>query len=194
MAPSHGFRLRRSGRLVDSGSTELESALSVHSVLSLRHILAFVRCELESPLVPSLTAALLGWLPSGLAISSLPLFSRLWMVLSWSHLMSLSSVSDRLVVVPRQFIGSGVCSPASTICPPSHVMKQRSFGFSASISLRVFTMRSSFRVESVSVLDRNEGSSSTFLVFGRSLRDEVTLTGRVFLRPRSERRLFAYLP
>ena len=40
MAPSHGFRLHRSGRLVDSGS-ELESAQSVHSVLSLHHILAF---------------------------------------------------------------------------------------------------------------------------------------------------------
>ena len=60
MAPSHGFRLRQSGRLVDSGSSELESGQSVHSVLSLHHILAFVRCELESPLVPSLTAALLG--------------------------------------------------------------------------------------------------------------------------------------
>ena len=36
-----------------------------------------------------------------------------------------------------------------------------------------------FRVESVSVLDRDEGSSSTFLVFGWGLRDEVTLTGRV---------------
>ena len=57
MAPSHGFRLRRSGRLVASGSSELGAAQSVHSVFSLRHILAFVRCELESPLVPSLTAA-----------------------------------------------------------------------------------------------------------------------------------------
>ena len=33
MAPSHGFRLHRSGRLVASGSSELESAQSVHSVL-----------------------------------------------------------------------------------------------------------------------------------------------------------------
>ena len=63
MAPSHGFRLRRSGRLVASGSSELGAAPSVHSVLSLRHILAFVRCELESPLVPSLTAARLGLWP-----------------------------------------------------------------------------------------------------------------------------------
>ena len=103
-------------------------------------------------------------------------------------------MGDRLMVVPRQLIGSGVCSPASTICPPSRVRKQRSFGFSASISLRVFAMRSPFRVESVSVLDRNEGSSYTFLVFGRRLRDEVNLTGRVFLRPRLEQRLFAHLP
>ena len=59
MAPSHRFRLRQSGRLVASGSSVLGAAQLVHSVLSLRHILAFVRCELESPLVPSLTAALL---------------------------------------------------------------------------------------------------------------------------------------
>ena len=132
MAPSHGFRLRWSGRLVASGSLELGAAQSVHSVLLLCHILAFVRCELESPLVPSLTAALLGLLPSGLAIASLPLVSRSWTGLCWSHLMSLSSVSDRFVVLPRQLVGSGVCSPASTNCPPSNVMKQRSFGFSAS--------------------------------------------------------------
>ena len=56
------------------------------------------------PFVPSLPAALLGLLPSGLAIASLPLVSRPWTVLSWSHLMSLSSGSDRLVVVPRQLI------------------------------------------------------------------------------------------
>ena len=50
VAPSHGFRLRRSGRLVASGSAELETAQSFHSVHSLRHILAFVRYELGSPL------------------------------------------------------------------------------------------------------------------------------------------------
>ena len=133
MAPSHGFRLRRSGQLVDSGSSEQESAQSVRSFLSLHHILVFVRSELESTLVPSLTAALLGWLPSGLAIASLPLVSRPWTVLSWPHLMSLSSVVGRLVVVPRQLLGSGVCSPASTICPPYSFMKQRPFGFSASV-------------------------------------------------------------
>ena len=98
------------------------------------------------------------------------------------------------VVLPRQLVGSGVCSPASPICPTSSVMKRSSFGLSASVSCQVFVMRSPFRVESVSVLDRNVDSSSTFLVFGWSLRDEVTLLGRVCLRSRSERRLFAHLP
>ena len=60
MTPSHGFRLRRSGHLVAYGSAELVSAQSFHSVRSLRHFLAFVRCELGSSLVPSLVAALLG--------------------------------------------------------------------------------------------------------------------------------------
>ena len=140
-----------------------------------------LRCSLASCLV-------------ALPFASLPLVSRPWTVLSWSHLMSLSSVSDRFVVVPRQLVGLGGCSPASPNCPPSLVRKQRSFGFSASLSLRVFAMRSPFRVESVSVLDRNDGSYYTFLVFGRSLRNEVALTGRVFLRSRSERRLFEHLP
>ena len=55
-----GFELRRSGRLVASGSEELDSTQSFHSVCSLRHILAFCR-ELGPPLVPSPVAALLGW-------------------------------------------------------------------------------------------------------------------------------------
>ena len=41
-------------------------------------------------------------------------------------------------------------------------------------------MRSTCQVGSVSVLDRNEGSYYTFLVFGRSLRNGVTLLGWVF--------------
>ena len=94
VAPSHGFRLRQSGRLVASGSSELGAAQSVHSVLSLRHILAFVPCKLESPLVLSLTAARLGLWPCGLAIAALPLVSCPWTGLCWSHLTSLSSVSD----------------------------------------------------------------------------------------------------
>ena len=48
-----------------------------------------------------------------------------------------------------------------------------SFGFSASLSRQVFAMWSPFRIKSVSVLVRSEGSSSAFLVFGWSLRDEV---------------------
>ena len=49
MAPSPGFDFTGLGRLVASGSSELGATLSVLSVLSPRHILAFVRCELESP-------------------------------------------------------------------------------------------------------------------------------------------------
>ena len=54
-------------------------------------------------------------------------------------------------------------------------MKRSSFGLSASVSRQIFAMRSPCRVESVSILDRNEDSSSNFLLFGWSLRDEVTL-------------------
>ena len=46
VAPSPGFDF--SG-LVASGSSELEAAQPVHSVLSLRRILPFVRCGLQSP-------------------------------------------------------------------------------------------------------------------------------------------------
>ena len=49
MAPSNGFRLRRSGRLVASGSSELEAAQSFHSVLSLHHILAFCAMRVGVP-------------------------------------------------------------------------------------------------------------------------------------------------
>ena len=117
---------------------------------------------------------------AALPFASLPLVTRPWTVLSWSHLLSLSSVSDCFVVVPRQLVGLGGCSPASPNCPPSRVRRQRSFGFSATLSLRVFAMRSPCRVESVSVLDRNEGSYYTFLVFSRSFHDEVTLRVEYF--------------
>ena len=82
-------------------------------------------------------------------------------------------MSDRLVVVPRQLLGSGVCSPASTICPPSRIFE------AAFLRVLCFDIAPSLRDEVtlpgrvLSVLDRNEGSSSTFLVFGRCLRDEV---------------------
>ena len=130
----------------------LRSLVSSHSGV-------FVRCELGPPLFPrSLRRSLASCLVA-LPFASLPLVSRPWTVLCWSHLMSLSSVGDRFVVVPRQLCGLEGCSPASPNCPPSRVRKQRSFGFSASLSLRVFAMRSPYWVESVSVLDRNEGSS-----------------------------------
>ena len=191
MAPSHGFRLRRSGRLVVSAPQSRNPPSQ--SGPSSRFVTFWRLCDASwsPPLFPrSLQRPLAR--PSGLAIATLPLVSRPWTVLRWPHLMSLSSVVDRLMVVPSQLIGSGVCSPASTICPPSSFMKQHPFGFSASISLRVFAIRSPFRVESFSDLDRNEDSSRTFprgLV--PSLRDGVTLIGSccVFLRTRSERRL-----
>ena len=74
-----------------------------------------------------------------------------------------SSVESQLceclfVVLPCQLVGSGVYSPASPICPTSSVLKRSSFGISAS----VFAMGSPFRVESVSVLDRNKDSLCTF--------------------------------
>ena len=105
MAPSPGFDFTG---LVVSGSSELGDAQSVLSVLSLRHILAFVRCELESPLVSSLTAAHLGLWPYGLAIAAFPLVSRLWTGLCWSHLLSLSSVSVRSWCYHASWLAQGV--------------------------------------------------------------------------------------
>ena len=180
MAPSPGFDFTS---LVASGSLELGAAQSVLSVLSLRHILAFVRCELESPLVSSLTAARLGLWPYGLAIAAFPLVSRPWTGLCWSHLLSLSSVSVRSWFYHASWLAQG-CIP---LLRPFALFLLR-------FSRQVFAMGSPFRVESVSVLDRNEDSSSTFLVFGWSLRDGVTLSGRFCLRSRLERRLFAHLP
>ena len=102
-------------------------------------------------------------------------------------------MSDCFVVLPCQLVGSGVCSPASTICPTSSVVKRSSFGLSALVSHQVFAMRSPSgsslsqssigtktlpppswclvgvfamspcRVEFVSGLDRNVDYSRTFL-------------------------------
>ena len=63
-------------------------------------------------------------LPAGLASMDGPLL--------------VSSVESQLcecpfVVLPRQLVGSGVCSPASPICPTSSVLKRSSFGISASV-------------------------------------------------------------
>ena len=132
VAPSPGFDF--SG-LVASGSSELEAAQPVHSVLSLRRILAFVRCGLQSPLVSSLTAARFGFWPYGLAIAALPLVSRPWTGLCWSHLLSLSSQSS---------IGT------KSLPPPSWCL------------VGVFAMGSPCRVGVVPDLDRNEDSLRTF--------------------------------
>ena len=99
------------------------------------------------------------------------------------------------LVVPRQMIGPEVCSPASTICPPSSFMKQRSFGFSASIyrseSLRRGHPSGSSLAQSL-IATTALPTPSWCLVM--SLCDEITLRGRTFLRPRSKRRLFSHLP
>ena len=161
VAPSPGFDF--TGRLVASGSSELGAAQSVLSVLSLRRILAFVRCELQSP--PCFLASCgTPWLMA-LRSSHCRITAGL---ASMDRPLLVSSVESQLceclfVVLPRQLVGSGVYSPASPICPTSSVLKRSSFGISAS-------------------------------VFASSLRDGVTLPGRVCLSPRSERSLFLHLP
>ena len=115
-----------------------------------------------SPLVSSLSAEHFGLWPYGLAIAALPLVSRPWTCLCWSHLLSLSSGgSVRGYTAPVGWL-RGVF-PCFAYCPTSSVLKRSSFGFSASS-------------------------------FALSLRDGVTLPGRVCLSPRSERRLFLHLP
>ena len=154
--------LHRSGRLVASGSSELEAALPVHSVCSLRRSLALVRADASLPLVSSLSAEHFGLWPYGLAIAALPLVSRPWTGLCWSHLLSLSSGgSVRGCTAPVGWL-RGVF-PCFAYCLTSSVLKRSSFGFFASS-------------------------------FALSLRDEVTLPGRVCLSPQSERRLFLHLP
>ena len=116
----------------------------------------------QSPLVSSLSAVHFGLWPYGLAIAALPLVSRPWTGLCWSHLLSLSSGgSVRGYTAPVGWL-RGVF-PCFAYCPSSSVLKRSSFGFSAS-------------------------------GFALSLRDGVTLPGRVCLSPRSERRLFLHLP
>ena len=115
-----------------------------------------------STLVSSLSAEHFGLWPCGLAIAALPLVSRPWTGLCWSHLLSLSSGgSVRGYTAPVGWL-RGVF-PCFAYCPTSSVLMRSSFGFSASC-------------------------------FALSLRDGVTLPGRVCLSPRSERRLFLHLP
>ena len=133
--------------------------MSVHSVRSRRRSLALVRVEDSLPLVSSLSAEHFGLWPYGLAIAALPLVSRPWTGLCWSHLLSLSSGgSIRGYTAPVGWL-RGVFA----YCPTSSVLERSSFGFSASS-------------------------------FALSLRDGVTLPGRVCLSPRSDRRLFLQLP
>ena len=114
------------------------------------------------PLVSSLIAAPFGLSPYGLAIAALPLVSRPWTGLCWSHLLSLSSGgSVRGYTAPVGWLRGAF--PCFAYCPTSSVLKWSSFGFSASS-------------------------------FAPSLRDGVTLPGRVCLSPRSERSLFLHLP
>ena len=136
--------------------------MPVHSVCSLRRSLALVRADDSLHLVSSLSAEHFGLWPYGLAIAALPLVSRPWTCLCWSHLLSLSSGgSVRGYTAPVGWL-RGV-SPCFAYCPTASVLKRSSFGFSASS-------------------------------FALSLRDGVTLPGRVCLSPRSERRLFLHLP
>ena len=120
-----------------------------------------MRADDSLHLVSSLSAHFGLW-PYGLAIAALPLVSRPWTCLCWSHLLSLSSGgSVRGYTAPVGWL-RGVF-PCSAYCPTSCVLKRSSFGFSASS-------------------------------FALSLRDGVTLPGRVCLSPRSELRLFLHLP
>ena len=136
--------------------------MPVHSVRSLRRFLVLVRAADSFHLVSSLSAEHFGLWPYGLAIAALPLVSRPWTCLCWSHLLSLSSGgSVRGYTAPVGWL-RGV-SPCFTYCPTASVLMRSSFGFSASS-------------------------------FALSLRDGVTLPGRVCLSPRSERRLFLHLP
>ena len=157
--PSLGFDCTG---LVASGSSELEAALPVHSVRSLRRSLALVSADDSLHLVSSLSAEHFGLWPYGLAIAALPLVSRPWTCLCWSHLLSLSSGGSVRGYTASVGWLRGVF-PCFAYCPTFCVLKRSSFEFSASS-------------------------------FALSLRDGVTLLGRVCLSPRSERGLFLHLP
>ena len=93
------------------------------STLFARFVTFWRLCDasLGPPLFPHSLRRFLASCLATLPFASLPLVSHPWTVLSWSHLLSLSSVSDRLVVVQRQLVGLGGCSPASPNCPPFRV-------------------------------------------------------------------------
>ena len=97
-----------------------------------------MRADDSLHLVSSLSAEHFGLWPYGLAIAALPLVSRPWTCLCWSHLLSLSSGgSVRGYTAPVGWL-RGVF-PCFAYCPTSSVLKRSSFGFSASsfaLSLR----------------------------------------------------------
>ena len=87
--------------------------------------------DCSHPLVSSLIAARFGLRPYGLAIAALPLVSRPWTGLCWSHLLSLSAVgSVRGYTAPVGWLRGAF--PCFAYCPTSSVLKRSSFGFSAS--------------------------------------------------------------
>ena len=90
-----------------------------------------MRADVSLHLVSSLSAEHFGLWPSGLAIAALPLVSRPWTCLCWSHRLSLSSGgSVRGYTAPVGWL-RGV-SPCFAYCHTSSVLKRSSFGFSAS--------------------------------------------------------------
>ena len=196
--------------------------MPVHSVRLLRRSLALVRADDSLPLVSSLSAVHFGLWPYGLTIAALPLVSRPWTGLCWSHLLSLSSGgSVRGYTAPVGWL-RGVF-PCFAYCPTSSVLKRSSFGFRAKSSrwghpsgsslsqssigtkalpppswcmVRVFSMGSPCRV-GVCPRSRSERRLFAHLPWWlvSSLRDGVTHfgSGGAFLRPRSERRLLPFI-
>ena len=180
--------------MVASGSSELEAALPVRSVRSLRRSLALVRVDDSLPLVSSLSAEHFGLWPYGLAIAALPLVSRPWTGLCWSHLLSLSSGGSVRGYTAAVCWLRGVF-PCFAYCPTSSVLKKSSFGFSASS----FALSLCDRVTlpgRVCLSPRSE--RRLFLhhpgVWLESLRWGTPCRVGVCPRSRSERRLFAHLP
>ena len=97
------------------------------------------------PFVSSLSAARFGLWPSGLAIAALPLVSRPWTGLCWSHLLSLSS-GGSVQGIPRQLAGSGVYSPASPFALLLACCSGVPSGSLLQVSHQVFAMGSPYRV------------------------------------------------
>ena len=115
------------------------------------------------PLVSSLTAARLGLWPYGLAIAALPLVSRPWTGLCWSHLLGPSSVCVCSWFYRASWLARGLplLRPFALLLASCGEVPSGSL---LRVPRQVFAMGSPFRVEPVSILDRNVDSTSTFLV------------------------------